>query len=179
MWSLANKIMIVLTIVVCIFQIVMWYGDLPEMVPSHFDANGDVDGQMSRNAFCAMMGLLNLGLLIGLPLTGYLAKHLPDSLVNIPNKEYWLAPERRDASLSVMTDFVSAIAWMTGWLFIGIFQLSAWVGIKARESISPDFYVLMGLYSAGVIVVVVIMSLKFRKPTEDLSDQADSRRSFS
>ncbi|MFK7767930.1 MAG: DUF1648 domain-containing protein [Mariniblastus sp.] len=179
MWSFANKMMIGLTILVCISQIVLWYGDLPEMVPSHFDANGEVDGEMSRNAFCAMMGLINLGMLICLPLTGYLAKHLPNSLVNIPNKDYWLAPARRDASLTLMTDFVSAIAWMTGWLFIGIFQLSALVGIKARETISPEFYFFMGFYLVGVIAVMVIMSLKFRKPVEDASSPAESLGSLS
>ena len=34
-----------------------------------------------------------------------IGRRLPVSLINLPNKDYWLAPERRDATL----------AWIGGW----------------------------------------------------------------
>lgn len=172
MWSLANKMMVVLTLVVCVSQIALWFNDLPEQVPSHFDGNGQVDGHMNRVAFCSTMGLMNLVFLIGFPLLGLLTKYIPDSLVNMPNKDYWLAPNRRDNSMRTMTDFLTAIGWMTSWLFIGIFQMSALVAVKARETINPEFYLVMGIYLVVIVAMVVFLHFKFRIPTDDVSTNA-------
>ena len=159
--------MFVFTLIVCVSQIVMWYGDLPDLVPSHFDGNGQVDGHMGRDAFCLTMGLINLSVLIGLPVLGMLMKYIPNSLINMPNKEYWLAGDRRETSLKTNADFLTAIGWMTSWLFIAIFQLSGLVAIKARETINPEFFFVMAIFLIAVVTTTVVLMMKFRMPKSD------------
>lgn len=71
------------------------HGALPAVVATHFNAAGAADGFMDRGAYIAMFTSLVLvvPLVIGL-LPGALARRGGAGL-NIPNREYWVAPERR------------------------------------------------------------------------------------
>jgi serine/threonine-protein kinase len=69
---------------------------LPERMASHFKAGGEVDGWMSRAAYHAFIVKLGLGFPLAMPVVMCLVfSVLPDSMINLPNREYWLAPERR------------------------------------------------------------------------------------
>lgn len=67
---------------------------LPETVASHFSMDGTANGFMSRYAYTTMM----LGVVVVLPV---LMAFVPSALaknggagLNIPHREYWLAPQR-------------------------------------------------------------------------------------
>lgn len=70
-------------------------GQLPERVAVHFDAAGIPNGFMSRAGCRAFMLAVTLGLptLIACA-TGVLPRLVPPALINLPNRDYWLAPER-------------------------------------------------------------------------------------
>ena len=72
---------------------------LPSVVASHFVADGVADGFMSKSAYVPFMAIMALALplLLGL-LLGVLGQRIPPSLINIPNRGYWLAPQRVDAT---------------------------------------------------------------------------------
>ena len=75
-----------------------YYPQLPDTVASHFSASGEADGWMSRGGFIIFYAALMVflyGTFVG---TGYLMRVLPDSYINVPNKNYWLAPVRREES---------------------------------------------------------------------------------
>jgi uncharacterized membrane protein len=69
---------------------------LPPVVASHFDGSGNPNGWMPRQAF----SLLYAGLIVLLAgmflLTGRRIDRVPDRMVNLPNKAYWLDPSRRE-----------------------------------------------------------------------------------
>jgi uncharacterized membrane protein len=71
---------------------------LPPTVASHFGFGGAANGFMARSAYIPFMAIMTLGLplLIGLLLG--LGRHLPSSLINLPNRSYWLAPEHIEAT---------------------------------------------------------------------------------
>lgn len=77
---------------------VVWAtGALPaENVPLHFDATGTADRFGSRTE--ALLVLLFIGVvLVGVGAAGITAAHRGSlSKVNVPYREYWTAPERRD-----------------------------------------------------------------------------------
>jgi serine/threonine-protein kinase len=67
---------------------------LPETVATHFNANGTADGWMSRSTHLvsfAFFGLLFPAVMIGLC---YAVRFFPPSMLNLPNRNYWTAPER-------------------------------------------------------------------------------------
>ncbi len=72
---------------------------LPALVASHFAGSGTANGFMPHGAYVWLM----LGLIVALPATLVLLTSLsiasPNARINLPNKDYWLAPERRGETI--------------------------------------------------------------------------------
>src|SRR5690349_15210597 len=86
---------------------------LPERVATHFGANGLPNGWMSREVFPRAMVavvLVPVALVQGI---GLFLGRLPASLINLLNRDYWLAPERRANTLqrvqTAMLEFGNAM----------------------------------------------------------------------
>ncbi len=75
---------------------------LPATVASHFGAGGNPNGFMSRDAYLAVM----LALVVFVPLVMSVAPARalrdPDARINLPNRDYWLAPERREQTIQAL-----------------------------------------------------------------------------
>jgi len=77
--------------------------DLPDIVAVHFDAAGHANGFAPRAAAREFMLAFTLGTpLFVVLVTALLPRALPASMVNIPNRDYWLAPERSRESLAYL-----------------------------------------------------------------------------
>lgn len=76
---------------------------LPQRVASHFDASGGPDGYMNKSGY----RLFILAFTAGFPLlivTGLgLLYRRAAGRMNIPNRDYWLAPERAEATIAFLT----------------------------------------------------------------------------
>lgn len=83
---------------------------LPPTVASHFNAAGAADGFMQRGTYVAFMVATAAGVPLLLGATGLWIRALPADLINLPNKDYWLAPERRDASLAALSAWLQWLA---------------------------------------------------------------------
>ena len=87
---------------------------LPSSVATHFNIDNQPDGWMTRNAYLLMI----LTLLISIPSAisvgiGILSRKF-SHLINLPNRDYWLAPPRLNDSL----DFLAAHGHRLGRLVI-------------------------------------------------------------
>jgi len=81
---------------------------LPEVLGSHFTANGAVNGWQSKSAFFGVeLVIVVLATVVGFGIPRIIAA-LPVSLINLPNKEFWFSSERRDETLSYMR---ASAAW--------------------------------------------------------------------
>lgn len=109
------------------------YSSMPERMAIHFGPDGRPDGWESRSAYATY--LMSASVLISLLCTGplYLARKLPDSLINIPERDYWLAPERRDEAHARLFTLGLAIATATTVLFIALHLLT----VRANRSQPP------------------------------------------
>lgn len=83
---------------------------LPPAVASHFDFAGHPNSFLSRSSYLTLMVVFSAGLPLAIAAAGRWAASLPDDLLNIPNKAYWLAPERRAASLASLAARVEWLA---------------------------------------------------------------------
>ncbi|MBK8011140.1 MAG: DUF1648 domain-containing protein [Deltaproteobacteria bacterium] len=95
------------------------YPELPTTMASHFGAGGKPNGWMPRSGFAALsaaVSVLMLLVFLGGPL---LLKRVPHPLINLPNKLYWLAAERKEATFAYLA---STIEWLgaTTFVFIGL-----------------------------------------------------------
>ena len=81
---------------------------LPRMIATHFGKDGAANGWQTKGVSFyteAVLVLLAASIAFGLP---RLLEMLPLSLINLPNKEYWFAPERRANTLAY---FRAYLAW--------------------------------------------------------------------
>jgi uncharacterized membrane protein len=72
-----------------------YYTVLPERVASEFDFAGEPKSWMLKAAFV----IFNLAMLVVVPAlllsVAWLCSKLPARMIDLPNKDYWLAPERK------------------------------------------------------------------------------------
>lgn len=73
-----------------------WSGtQLPDRLATHFNGSGEPNGWMSRSASQTFMLVFGFLFPLFIILVCSATRFLPVSLINIPNRQYWLAPERR------------------------------------------------------------------------------------
>jgi hypothetical protein len=81
---------------------------LPAFVATHFAAGGRPNGWQTHAAFYyTELFAVGLATFLGFGVPALIGV-LPVSLVNVPNKEYWFAPERRENTLAY---FRMSFAW--------------------------------------------------------------------
>jgi Protein of unknown function (DUF1648) len=96
---LPSSIFLVLALVGAM-QYVYYAPRLPEIVASHFGISGVVNGWQTKTAFFSIeLVIILLATLISFGVPG-LIEAMPVSLINLPHKEFWLGPERREDTLS-------------------------------------------------------------------------------
>jgi uncharacterized membrane protein len=138
---------------------------LPEVAASHFDIRGEPNALTSRNsyrAFMAMLVLLIPLLIVGLP--AFLARRWP-RLLNIPHREYWLAPERIDATLSTLRKWTAVVAVAT----IGLQCFVHRLVLSANAADDPELdqralLIGLGVFAAFMLASIVVLHRRFRRP---------------
>lgn len=143
-----------------ILQAVLFWPQLPNKVASHFNGAGQPDGWMSKTNFVAMTLLLQFGLAAMMFGIGWLVRVLPPSMINIPNKEYWLAGERRDQTLNDSAAMMAWIAAGTAVFMMVIFYFSFDANVGEKNGLnSTATWIAVVIYLVW-LTVYCVMSLK-------------------
>ena len=153
----ASRALILLLIALALFQYAHYEPLLPELVPSHFNAAGQPDAWTAKTTFL----LTNLIFVIGMAalFTGVtsLVKKLPNAWINMPNKGYWLAPERRDATMDALQRQMEWLGAATLALLVGITQLTIEAAMTAQSLNNRAFWILSG----GYFLIVTFWLVRF------------------
>lgn len=125
---------------------------LPERVASHFGASGRADGWMSRDSHVRYVMTFGLVFPMVVPAICYCVRFLPAALINIPRREYWLAPERKAET----TDYLFRHSLWLGCLAVCFIAGSHWMVVDANLSIPPRLSTpLLASVAGGFIVGLV------------------------
>ncbi len=140
-----------------------WYWTLlPDRVATHFDINGQPDSWMHRtNATLLMLGvqLCLLSLLVGV---GRLTRVMPASLINIPNREYWFASERRKLSLAFVQHFLVVVAITTSLFMMAVNHLTFVANTRGESLNLQAFAMVFVLYLIGIMLLISALWRRFR-----------------
>ncbi len=160
----ARSILWLLVAVSCA-HIAYYYPLLPERVASHFGPNGIADGYMHKSEFATFYVVLVIIVAAILTGIGELVRHTPDDLINLPNKEYWLAPERHDATIARINAQMASFGVATMALLLAIMHLAivANLGEARPPQLSQLFYPFFLVYIAYVIYWTVEMMRGFSR----------------
>jgi uncharacterized membrane protein len=78
------------------------YSQLPDPMASHFNASGAATAWMPKSGFFILIVVVTLAAGVPIYLVPRSMAKLPNDKINLANKEYWLAPRRRDATIEYM-----------------------------------------------------------------------------
>ena len=138
---------------------------LPERVASHFNIQGLPDGWMGRQSFLGVMAAI--GTALPLFMVGMTSLHrvFPGG-INLPNRDYWLSPERReDTFVYIQRQGIWIACIFQGWLTVVHF-------LVVRANVPP--HPILGTKSlalpmffmiAGPLAIALRMVVHFGSPS--------------
>lgn len=135
-------------------------GQLPDRVAVHFNASGQANGWASREQAVQFFERLTIVPAIFFILA-MIIRVLPTTLVNVPHRDYWLAPEHRAETMAAIT---GNFLWMGCLLVIflaGIYRLT----IEANHLAPPHLPLnwILPLAIGYVAVTIVWLGLFLRR----------------
>lgn len=154
------QIAIVVMLAVAAVQIAYFYPQLPAVMASHFNVSGIANSWQPKGAFVGLMCLV-YALLAGMYLLmPQLIMSVPASLINLPNKAYWLAPQRRLLTAHMVGD---QVAWI-GVVQIGFIIFMSQLAINANlpgsnGQLGPAVWWFTGAF----VVIMLVWLLRFMR----------------
>lgn len=140
-------------------------GALPERVPTHFGAGGVPNAWMTPGGYTLFMLALTLGLPLLVAASVGLAPRLAPRLVNLPHRDHWLAPERRDGSLA----FLGRQGCRLGCLMVLLAAGVHWLVLRASRLSPPRLeegllLAMLGAFVVALTAWIIAMFRRFPRP---------------
>ena len=139
-----------------------FYHCLPAQVAQHFGPSGQPDAWGSKMEFL----IVYLGAIAVLAATficaGVAISKVPDSAINLPNKDYWLAPERRQQTLDHMYSYLLWFGSLTTVFLIDVFHQAFKVQLGKTTKLD-HIWVSLEVFLTVTAVWCIALFRKFRK----------------
>jgi uncharacterized membrane protein len=150
--------------VFAVAQAAYYYPRLPDTVASHFDLSGQPDRYMSKETVVAVHGgvvALLAAMFLGI---NFIIGKVPDTLVSMPNKDYWLAPERRTQTYDAISSLMLWFGCATIAFLLGAFQIAVHANLSEdRRMRNVVFWSLLAVYAIFVCAWLIRLILRFTK----------------
>ncbi|HPR65054.1 MAG TPA: DUF1648 domain-containing protein [Thermoanaerobaculia bacterium] len=158
----ARGILILELIILGILSI-YYYDKMPERMATHFDAAGNPNGWSSRPSFFILFWSMNAFMMLIFLLLPKLLKKMPVSLINLPNKDYWFTPERKDRAFNMMEEYMAWLGVGVMGLFIAIFQMTFQANLTPDHKLGSGTWLLLGLFMTYMTFWVVLFIRAFMR----------------
>lgn len=138
------------------------YAQMPEVVASHFDGRGAPNGWQTKTAFFgAFIAMTALSVVIGFGLSAIIGA-IPIQLINLPNKQYWLSPEHRGATLEFLKSYFAWFSCAIYLVMIVFFDYAVQSNLRPENppAVSHLWYTL-GVFLGFVVVWLIRMFMRF------------------
>ncbi|MGH7794152.1 MAG: DUF1648 domain-containing protein [Candidatus Binatia bacterium] len=138
---------------------------LPDPVAVHFGAGNQADGWMSRNGYLVFM----LSLMIGMTaFISFVVSTLPAKFpqwTNVPNRDYWLAPKRRDESLRYLSAHGQRLCYLIVMMMLGMHYTILLANHARPPSLpAPVFTAILIGFAVALIWWIVRLYRRFPRP---------------
>jgi uncharacterized membrane protein len=156
-----------LLIILSFIEALYFYQLMPVKTATHFNIYGQPDGWSSKSTIL----LINTAVVILFALIFRIiilfTPKIPEGLINLPNKHYWLSEKRKIDSYQKINNFLFWIGDITLLFFLLLFYLIYKSNINNYASISPRIWILMIAY----LGVLSILTIKFYKYFNKIPDK--------
>lgn len=141
-----------------------YWPHLPLRVATHFGAGGQPDGWMDKRSATVMQCVLQVIMPIFFAGIGWVLPLFPNSMINVPHREYWLAPQRRVETLGKMKTMLGEFALCLSVFFTVIGHLTFRANRTNGPLNLPLFLASMGLFFVSIAILIGINLWKWRLP---------------
>lgn len=125
---------------------------LPPLVASHFSAGGIADGFMPRPVYLSFMAALVVGLPLVLVIANSSVRWIDPKYFNLPNRDYWLAPERIAATFA----FLQRQAIQLALALAAFLCFVHWLVVKANAVQPPHLPETPFIAGSAIFLVAVL-----------------------
>ncbi|MGE5385583.1 MAG: hypothetical protein ACM3SV_06830 [Betaproteobacteria bacterium] len=127
-------------------------GSLPPTVASHFTIGGAANAFMARGVYLKLMVAVMVGAPLLIAVLGSVVSVLPIRFINLPDRDYWLAPERQADTLAYISKQGSRLGVMLI-IFLGFVH---WLVVQANAHTPPVlserlFFIGMGIFLISIL----------------------------
>jgi uncharacterized membrane protein len=135
-----------------------YYALLPERMASHFASDGTPNGWQPKGMFFVLMVLIAASTAIIGFLAPVLTARKPASQINLPNREYWLTPKRRTATMEFIAGQMRLFACAV--LFVILFGGYEAIQANLRSIVRFDSQTML-IVMMGFVVFVLAWIIGF------------------
>jgi hypothetical protein len=155
----------VLTLAACLGELFWAYHQLPERVHAHFPSWIHFGAEGPRWVFVAASGAIPVLIALAALISIRLAKSQPEKFVQIPNRDYWMSPARREQTLDMIASriyLLGAVKFVADAIFI---YAAVRANLAGATELNPT---LLFLLACGFIVAKLALAAqllwRFRFP---------------
>ena len=154
-----------LVILICVVEMARLWNVSPVQMAAHFDIQGNPDRFVPKLEFFGFQAQTLLILLAVSILPQVLFLILPATLINMPNRDYWLAPDRRTAIQDRLSSFG---AMLFGCILLMVqvgFELAVYANLQTPIYFNAN--IMSAVMAGGFILIgfmLIQLLLSFRLP---------------
>jgi uncharacterized membrane protein len=143
-----GRIFYIFVLVICGFEMLRIWSIAPNQMAAHFNITGNPDRFVPKaEFFWFQIQTLLMVFLMSIPLQA-LFLFLPTNLINMPNRDYWLAPERRAKTMDTLSSFGATLFGVILLVVQAAFEISVYANLQ-----TPIFF------NARLMSTIMIISL--------------------
>jgi uncharacterized membrane protein len=144
--------------IVLVIGVRVWslWSQLPDTMASHFGLSGRADSYMSKEGFFLVVVLVGGGALAAIFASPMLMRRLPPSLINLPNRHYWLAnDERREVAIERVAGLLGGMGVATAALLAVAIDLVMQANLQRTHFDNGTFVIVMVAYLGFAVYVFI------------------------
>ena len=137
---------------------------LPERIATHFNAAGQADGWMSRDAH--IFSFLALGLGMSAFITGlcFAIRWFPAAKLNVPNRAFWQKPANRPVALAFLFHHSFWLGTLSLAFMVAVNRFIVLANESAGTTLATrGLQITSGVFIAGIIIWCFVLVRFFQK----------------
>jgi len=162
------KLVFVLLVLFAVVHFSYYYPQLPPVVASHFGMHGEANGWQPKSAFFAVFVSMSVLVTVIAFVIPRILTVLPPQLINLPNKQYWLAPERIAETQEFFSGYFGWLGCALYLVMIFAFEFAVRTNLHPENPPNPIafWYVLGGLLVFSLVWSGLMMAKFLRPPNQ-------------
>lgn len=142
---------------------ILYYPSLPESVAIHFNAGGEADRWSSKDSFITYQIIILLLMILLFGLMALFVKRMPHSLINLPNKSFWLNEVNKNNTYEYLRSTLLILGTITISFLTIIFYESLNANITGTNKMSGNFWIYFSVFLLATVFFTIRMITYFSK----------------